>query len=134
MIIDGLGTLLAASTRRLESGLMEEQAIGDRNPEVTRQLSQVFDQGIKLAKLVDPSLRGGPSVQVNFGGGGQSTQVAQANPQQMVATVFRELRAQGIEAEDITAEMVTGVLENMSNAKALPAAVQGEVISRSDDV
>lgn len=133
MIIDGLGTLLAANTRRLESGLREEEALGDRNPEVTRQMSQVFDQGIKLAKLIDPSLRGGPSVQVNVGGGGVASRVAQANPQQMVAAVFRELRAQGVPEEEITADMVTHVLENMSNARALPEAIHGEVLSRKDN-
>lgn len=132
LIIDGLGTLLAASTRRLERGMMEEDAIGDSNPEVTRQISQVFDQGIKLAKLVDPSLRAGPSVQVNVGGSGNASQVAAANPQQMVAAVFRELKAQGIDEQDITPEMVQGVLENMATHKQLPAAVQGEVISRQD--
>lgn len=131
MIIDGLGTLLAASTRRLENGLREEEVLGDRNPEVTRQISQVFDQGIKLAKLIDPSLRGGPSVQVNVGGA-PAHQVSQADPKQMVAVVFRELKAQGIAEEDITPEMVQGVLENMSNRKQLTEAVQGEVLSRRD--
>ena len=132
LIIDGLGTLLAASTRRLERGMLEEDAIGDSNPEVTRQISQVFDQGIKLAKLIDPSLRAGPNVQVNVGGVGNASQVAAANPQQMVAAVFRELKAQGVAEEDITPEMVQGVLENMATHKQLPAAVQGEVIARQD--
>lgn len=131
LIIDGLGTLLAANTRRLEAGLREEQAFGDRNPEVTKQMSQVFDQGIKLAKLIDPALRGGPSVQVNVGS--TAHQVAQSTPQEMVASVFRQLRMQGVEAEDITPDMVQGILDSMNNKHALPAAVQGEVISRHDD-
>jgi hypothetical protein len=129
LIIDGLGTLLAANTRRLEAGLREEEAFGDRNPEVTKQMNQVFEQGIKLAKLIDPSLRGA-AVQVNVGGNAAS-QVAAANPQQMVAAVFRELKAQGFSEEDITADMVYRVLENSAN-RALPVAVQGEVISRQD--
>lgn len=128
MIIDGLGVLVAANTRRLESGLREEEAFGDRNPEVTKMMNQVFTQGIQLAKLVDPSLRGS-GVTVNVGGGGQANVVANADPKQMVSAVFRQLQAQGIAAEDITPEMVQGVLENMGNMKELPAAVQSTVIS-----
>lgn len=128
MIIDGLGVLVAANTRRLESGLREEEAFGDRNPEVTKMMNQIFTQGIQLAKLIDPSLRGS-GVTVNVGGGGNANVVAHADPKQMVSAVFRQLQAQGIAAEDITPEMVQGVLENMNNMRQLPAAVQGTVIS-----
>jgi hypothetical protein len=128
LIIDGLGTLLAANTRRLERGMREEDVFGDTNPEVTRQMGQVFDQGIKLAKLVDPSLRGGPSVQVNVD---SRTQVAGASPQQLVASAFRALEAQGIPREDITPQMVQDLLS--AGPKELGAAVQSTVISEKRD-
>lgn len=129
MIIDGLGTLLAANTRRLEGGLREEEAFGERNPEVTKMMGQVFDHGIKLAKLIDPSLRGA-AVQVNVGA---QAQVAGANPQQLVAAAFRALEAQGFTREEITPDMVQNLLVSMSQPQALPAAVQSTVISERRD-
>lgn len=129
MIIDGLGTLLAANTRRLESGLREEETFGERDPEVTKMMGQVFEQGIKLAKLVDPALRVGPQVQVNVGA---QAQVAGANPQQLVAAAFRALEAQGFARDEITPAMVQDLLVSMSNPqKSLPEAVQGTVISEA---
>jgi hypothetical protein len=131
LIIDGLGTLLAANTRRLESGLREEDAFGELNPEVSKIMNQVFTQGVQLAKMLDPSLRGGPSVQVNVGNA--QAQVAGANPQQLVAAAFRALEAQGFSREEITPQMVQDLLVSMSNPqKALPEAVQGVVISERE--
>jgi hypothetical protein len=131
MIIDGLGTLLAANTRRLESGLREEEAFGDLNPEVSKIMSQVFTQGVQLAKMLDPALRGGPSVQVNVGG--NQAQVAGANPQQLVAAAFRALEAQGFSRDEITPDMVQNLLISMSTPqKSLPEAVQGTVISERE--
>lgn len=126
-IIDGLGSLLAANTNRLERGLKIEEIDGDLSPEVSKMMGQVFDQGVKLAKLIDPKLTGGPKVQVNVGAGGAAA-VSMANPKQLVASVVRELEMQGIPRDKQTPEMVQGLLETMANPKALPQAVQGEVI------
>lgn len=126
LIIEGLGTLVAAGANRLESGMRDEETFGETNPEVTRMMSQVFDQGVKLAKLVDPALRGGgANVQVNIGG---QQQIQNSNPQELVARVFRELKSQGIAEEDITAEMVQGILDS-SSQKSIAPAVQSTVIS-----
>lgn len=131
LIIDGLGTLLAANTRRLESGLREEDAFGELNPEVSKIMNQVFTQGVQLAKMLDPALRGGPSVQVNVGGA--QAQVAGSNPQQLVAAAFRALEAQGFSRDEITPQMVQDLLISMSNPqKALPEAVQGVVLSERE--
>lgn len=114
-IIDGLGVLVAANARRLERGMAEERVMGDLDSEVTKMMNQVFDQGQKLAKLIDPNLRGGSRVQVNVGAGGQAAVVAQANPRQLVATVMRELEGRGIPRDKITPEMVEGLINGMLN-------------------
>ena len=121
-IIDGLGTLLAANSRRLERGMREEDAFGDLNPEVSKVMGQVFEQGVKLAKLIDPNLRGGAKIQVNVGTNG-STSVTAGNPRQMVAEAIRELELRGIAREDITPELIQGVL-----TKAPPIPIEGKVL------
>lgn len=111
-IIEGLGILAAANARRLERGMKAEDALGDIDKNVTAVMGQVFDQGQKLAKLVDPSLRGGAKVQVNVGSAGI---IAATSPRQMVAEAFRQLEMQGIKREDITPGMIQGLLEGMSS-------------------
>lgn len=131
-IIEGLSTLVAANTRRLERGINEESAFGDINPEVTKLINQIFDQGTKLAKLVDPSLRGGTKVQVNVGPGGQAAVIGQTNPRQMIATVVRELENRGIPREQITPEMIEGLLSGMANPESAQRAIEGTVLSHRD--
>jgi hypothetical protein len=127
-IIDGLGLLVAANTKRLERGIKEEAAFGDVNPEVTKLLNNVFAQGIQLAKLVDPNLRGGARVQVNVGSGGTAS-VAMANPKQLVASVFRQLEESGIPRDQITPDMIKGMLEGMVNPEQAQRSIESTVIS-----
>lgn len=131
-IIDGLGTLLAANTNRLERGLQFEDVDGDLNPEVSKMMGQVFDQGVKLAKLLEPQrFSPGSKVQVNVGTGG-ATAVSGANPRQLVASVMRELEQQGIPRDKITPEMVQGVLEGTINPEAHQKAIAGTVVSSQE--
>ena len=62
---------------------------------------------LKLAKLVNPALSGGPKVGVFINGGG-AVQVGSGGEtaNALVATVVAELEAQGINRSDIDAEMV----------------------------
>lgn len=129
-IIEGLGTLLAAQTNRAERQMQIEEAIGELDPDVTRMLSSIFDQGVKLAKLVDPGLRSG-KVQVNVGAGGQAA-VLNATPQQLMAEVVRTLESQGIPREKITPDMVSGLLARMSGAE--PEAIEGTVVESHEAV
>lgn len=131
-IIDGLGALVAANTERLKRGMREEEAFGDVDPNVTKLLGSVFDQGIKLAKLVDPNLRGGTKVQVNVGAGGTAA-VAMANPRQLVATAIRTLEEKGIPRDQISPDMIKGLLEGMANPAQAQNAIEGTVISHREE-
>lgn len=126
MIIDGLGTLLAAQTRRLERGMAEEDMYGELDPEVTKIINQVFTNGTKLAKLVNPQLNGGPKVQVNVGGGAAA--VGAATPNQMMGAIVRELEARGVRREDITPDMIQGMLTEMAGGQSRDAVVEGRVL------
>ena len=115
MIIDGLSNLLVAQTRRMERGMSEEEVYGELDPEVTKIMQQVYNNGVKLAQLVDPGLRGsGTKVQVNVGGSGNAAVVSAATPNQLVASVVREFESRGIPRESITPKMLEGVFSEMT--------------------
>lgn len=128
-IIDGLGTLAAANARRLERGMKLEETLGDNDPEVTKMMGQVFDQGTKLAKLLNPNLAGGTKVQVNVGQAGVAavSSGSGADMKVVVAGVFRELEARGIPRESITNDMVKGVLEAAGDPARITRVIEGTV-------
>lgn len=119
VLIGGLSQLLKRNAERLEDAMAEEEQAADGlDPEVTKLTKTVFDQGTKLAKLIDPALAGGPKVQVNVGvgsGGSAQVAIAQSDPKQLMATIVAELEASGISREEITSDMVKGVLRSMAN-------------------
>lgn len=131
-IIDGLGTLVAANARRLDRGMRIELDDGELDPEVTKILGQVFDQGTKLAKLIDPNLRGGAKVQVNVGAGGAAA-ISAGNPRQLIAAAIRELEDQGIRRDEITPDMIKGMFEGMQNPARKQQAIEGTVIHKQDE-
>lgn len=129
MIIDGLGTLVAAQTRRMEKGMAEEELYGELDPEVTKLMNQIFTNGVKLAKLVDPTLNAGPRVQVNVGQGGAAA-VSAATPNQLMGAIVRELESRGVERDKITPDMIQSMLSEMAGANRAPKAIEGQVVSR----
>lgn len=124
LIIDGLGILMAAQSRRLERGMQDEEVFEELSPEVTKLLNSLFDQGIKLAKLVDPALRSTPKVGVFLGteGGPKAN-----DPRQFVAAVVRELRGRGIPESEITPELIQSTLSGMVNGDK-NKAIEGQVV------
>jgi hypothetical protein len=131
-IIEGLGTIMAIQTRRLEKGLSEENITDELDPNVTKLLAQIFDQGTKLAKLIDPNLRGGTKVQVNVGAGTGATEVTMGSPRQFIASVVAGLEAQGIARADITPELVQNAITGMQSPDTAMRAIEGTVISSKE--
>lgn len=132
-IIDGLGELIKLGATRLERGMENEEVFEELDPEVTKQLNVLFEQGVKLAKLIDPNLRGGAKVQVNVGSGSQVA-VGSASPQQFVAAAIRELTAQGIPREKITTEMIQGLLVGMADKAQGGKIIETTAITSSVEV
>lgn len=125
LIIDGLGKLMEMQTERLEDAVKREQETGEPDPEVTKQAKVVFDNAIKLAKVIDPKLNGGGTT-VNVMNNGGITAVSSGDPRQMIAAVVRELENAGIPRHEITNDMIKGMLSNMAHGdqqKALEAKV-----------
>lgn len=134
-IIDGLSELLKKQAERLEDSMAAEDP-ADPNPDITRQLNAVFGNGVKLAKLIDPSLAGGPSVQVNVGvgAGGNASIVAQQDPRQLTASIVRELESQGIPRDKITGEMIAGVFKSMGMDATKKQAITAAKVSSEEPV
>lgn len=134
MILDGLAVLVAANTRRLERGMQQEEAFGDIDPEVTKLLNGVFNQGVQLAKLADPKLRGGGvkvqvGVQNNVGG---AAQVTVATPHELIGGVVRELEARGIPRDKITPALVQSVLAQAGNPDSRREAIEGALVNKGE--
>lgn len=124
-IIDGLGTLLAAQTRRLNTAMQEEEELGMLNPQVTKIINDLFDRGVKLAKLVDPKLAAAGATKIQFN---QNT-INASTPQALMSAVVTELEGRGVPREKITPDMVESLLgmgederNNAIQAKAIEAA------------
>lgn len=130
MIIDGLGTLMAAQTRRLQAGMRMEDDWGELSPEVTKILNSLFDQGTKLAKLVNPALQR-PGVNINVGAGGAAA-VGLTSPQQLISAAVRELEARGISRKDITPQMIEGLLTQMTQPEKAQQAIEGTVLNSKE--
>jgi hypothetical protein len=130
MIIDGLGTLMSLQARRLDQGVRDENMYGELDPEVTKIANQLFTNGAKLAKLVDPQRFASANVQVNVGGTAAAQQVS--TPNQIMGSIVRELEARGIPRSEITPDMVQGLLAEMAGGGRAPAAIEGEVLGRDD--
>lgn len=129
MIVDGLGQLVGLQVERVQKGMAQEDVLGDLDPEVGKQLNAVIDNGIKLAKIVDPSRAGGTQVQVNVGGGGSAQVVQAATPNQVMAEVIRTIQATtGLSRNQITQEMIMNTLQGMYAKGQQPQITQGQVV------
>ena len=131
-IITGLGKLLEVQVGRLEKGQAEEEFYGELSPEVSKIIQSLFSNGVKLAKLANPSLNS-PSVAIGINtGGGAASIVAGANPKQLVASIVQGLTNQGIPLENITSEMIETVLQGASSKQNLTPnmqqAIEGTVV------
>jgi hypothetical protein len=113
-IIDGLAELLSIQTERLQRGLRYEEEMDELSPEVTKIVDGLFDKGLKLAKVVDPTLSPGPRIGVFVGGAGGPMAVAPhinaGQGKRVVARVVAELEAAGVPRDRITPQMIENAL------------------------
>jgi hypothetical protein len=114
----------------------DEESYGELDPEVTKIAALLFKGGRDLARLVDPALRVGPTtaIQINngVGPGGGGGAAAIASPQQVIAGIVTELEARGVRREDITPEMIQGLLTEMAGQPATKA-IEAQVVSSGAD-
>lgn len=109
-IIDGLGTLLQAQSRRLKRAMEFEEKNEMLDPEVTRIIAQLFEQGRKLALLVDPNLAASQKSNFNINLNQQNNTIQASNPQELMAAIVQQLEAKGVPRSQITPDMVRKLL------------------------
>lgn len=124
-IVDGLTRVLSLQAERLENGVINEEANDELDPEVTKIANTLLTHGVKLAKLLDPSLNGGPKVGVFVNGAGAQVGI-QTNPQAAIASMVSALEAQGIPRDKITEEMVMNLLSGGPGPAAIEAVGASE--------
>lgn len=134
VLLNGLSEIVRRNAERLEDAMVDEEAAGEGlDPEVTKLTKTVFDQGAKLARLVDPARFAGPKVNVNVGvgSGGNASVAISTDPRQMVAGIVAELEAKGIPRENITSDMIKGVLEAAAHAGTKRAVEAAAIVQEN---
>lgn len=113
-IIEGLGTLLAAQSQRLSKALVAEGEKEELHPETTKIINTLFDRGVKLAKLVDPSLAASSAPRVTQN---NLTQINASTPQALMASIVEEFVKQGIPRSQITPDMVLQIIKKPEDVR-----------------
>lgn len=133
-IVDGLQALAMMQANRLERAAAEETILGDISPEVSKMINSLFAHGVTLAKLLDPSLRGGGvKVQVGVVNGQATAAVTTgATPAEITGQVVRALEQQGVPRDKITPELVMATLQSMAAPDARTRAIEGAAIVAED--
>jgi len=132
VIIDGFVELKNIQAKRVAEDLQEEADTGERNIVTDKRLKDLFDAGVKVAKLIDPKLVGGGNT-INLGMIGGTAVIAQQTPQELMASTVRALEAQGIPRADITPDMIRGVLEGVANRGAVRDVIEIEAAVIRDE-
>lgn len=129
-ILDGLGKLMGIQANRIKMSIDAEASTGRHDKEINKDLKNLFDQGTKLAKLVDPSLRGTSqtNVQVNLG----NVPGAAPTPRQLIAEAVKELELRGVPRENITPEMIQGMFMGALDPDQQQRAIEGVVVSSDE--
>ena len=128
VIIEGLGKVLAVQAERFEKAVEAEDWSEEEglDPAITRLGHVLVDDGVKLAKLVDPTLAAAGAARVNAYFGGQHIHGG-GTATSLVANIVKELEAQGIDRDEITDEMVDEYIKKQhQKALAIEAKVHSE--------
>jgi hypothetical protein len=120
-IIDALGSLLGAQSVRAQHAVAAESARNERNPddpkfssEVTKILATTFDQGVTLARLVDPNIGAGSGKGRKVINAGLAVPaLASATPRELAAGFAKAVDDLGYNVEDLTPQQTEEVLAQL---------------------
>ena len=110
-LIDALGRVLSRQAERFERAADAEEWNDEDglDAEVTKLGHVLLVDGVKLAKIINPSLAAAAAPRVGVFVGGQH--VHATPPASLAASVVAELEAQGIHRDSITADMIQEQLQ-----------------------
>lgn len=133
VIVEGLGKLMQMQAERIEQDIRTEEIEGAKDKDINKDLKSLFDQGTKLAKLIDPNLRGTSqtNVQVNVDSGKLN---GQPSAKVLITEAIKELELRGIPRDRITPGMIQGLFEGMVDPENSRRAIEGTVIAGEVDL
>lgn len=132
VIINGLGTIMAANADRLQRGITDEQSglgagDGPLDPEVSKLAKNLFDSGVQMAKLLAPG---------RFTVGAKTALVLPngealrgMSPQEVMAELVAHANAKGIPISSLTPDLIDKFVHGHGSVIDVPALEVGE----SDD-
>lgn len=125
-IVDGLRSILAKQADRVEAQIENEDPLeGDKN--IDKNLNALFRNGVTLAKLVDPTLRGGINIGIAVGTGGSPVATMLTGNQNLdnkaiAASLVAEIEQKtGLPRDQITDDVIDQYIED--NAEPVDAEV-----------
>ena len=139
-IIDALGSLLGVQSVRAQHAVAAEAARNERNPEepkfsseVTKILATTFDQGVTLARLVDPTIGSGSGKGRKVINAGLAVPaVAAATPRELAAGFAKAVDELGYKVEDLTPQQTEEVLAQLVPG-TLPSHVDPDALDAYED-
>ena len=137
-IIDALGGVLSAQESRTHAAMAAEKQYNEKNPdepkfspEVTKMLATLFDQGVTLARLVDPTL--GLSGRKRSAIETQAHEsLAGSTPREVAAALAGEIESMGLDPAKATEEEVLEALRRQVPASTMPSYVDDDEAPDAD--
>ena len=130
-ILVGMRMIVMRNANRLEDA-MDAEVDGEINKEVTALSQTVFSQAHAMAKLLDPSLRAAPKVQIGIRAGGQVSidGSSDSGTELDIASALKELTNQGVPLKDITDQMLLDFMDARANGdtRAIAAVIENNTI------
>lgn len=133
-IVEALGNVLSAMAARAQRALRQETAVIEAHeedpdskpdvilsPELTKLMNSVFDRGVQLAKLVDPTIAHQMSSRVNLNFSLTASNTPMTS-QALHGYVAAQLQARGIDMKDATEEMIAEILSEAGGHQAIEAS------------
>lgn len=108
-ILAGLRMLVQRSAQRLDDAIQTEDIGAEGlNKAITGLSAQVFNQGLNLAKVLDPNLRASPKIQIAVNGAAATVTsgTSSADPRQFSARMVKELQSSGVPLDKIDSQVV----------------------------
>jgi hypothetical protein len=131
-ILVGMRMIIMRNANRLEDA-MDSEPDGEIDKEVTALSQTVFQQAHVMAKLLDPTLRASPKVQIGIAGASQVSidgSPMGGSPEGEIASALKELTSQGVPLKDITDQILLDYMDARVNGdtRAIAAVINNNTI------
>ena len=135
-ILTGLRMMTQANASRLETAIQAEKEDGEISKLTTQLMGQLFNQGVQLAKLLDPTLRASPKIQIGINNSAGNSEVTVASdPRQFIASALTELKGAGVPVKRITNDMLVEYMaaKESGNIREIESIIARNTVIDADE-